>query len=99
MGASGLQCRVGLGFSRAAQRDDGHGGDGGGQRRRGDAVVKEGREVRRKSQSNARCYFSNLALAALNSSSSIIPFLYNSCNFSISSTAVVDGLLSSTKPS
>ena len=39
MCASGLQCRVGLGFSRAAQRDDGHGGDSGGQRRRGDAAT------------------------------------------------------------
>jgi len=29
VGASGVQCRVGLGFSRAAQRDDGHGGDSG----------------------------------------------------------------------
>ena len=51
MGASGLQCGVGLGFSRAAQRDDGDGDHGGVQRRRGDAVVKEGREVIRKSQS------------------------------------------------
>ena len=39
MGASGLQCRVGLGFSRAEERDDGHGGDSGGQRRRGDATT------------------------------------------------------------
>ncbi|MDP6659093.1 MAG: hypothetical protein QGH21_05070 [Candidatus Poseidoniia archaeon] len=40
MGASGLQCRVGLGVSRAAaQRDDGHGGDSGGQRQRGDAFL------------------------------------------------------------
>jgi hypothetical protein len=28
-----------LGFSRAAQRDDGHGGDSGGQRRRGEEAI------------------------------------------------------------